>query len=61
MITLNDTQATQTITRVHMNTNIGRINFYTDTGNAFDAAERLKSQVERVTWVDKHHASVTIL
>lgn len=60
MQTLHDEQARAYTVRVHANTERGRVDFYTDTGNHLEACSRIKEQTG-ARWVDRHHAKVTIL
>lgn len=46
--------------RVHANTERGRVDFYTDTGNHLVACSRIQEQTG-ARWVDRHHSKVTIL
>lgn len=58
IINMQDAMAENTrIYFVHINTSKGRINFYTDTGNVFEASARLQKQDESIKWTDIHHAA----
>lgn len=58
MKTIYDANTESRPVMVHVNTSDGRINFYTDTGNKFEAVARLRKQEPSIKWADLHHAAV---
>lgn len=58
MRTLSDSNEKEFPLMLHVNTNVGRVNFHTNTGNKYEAVKRLKEQNADITSCDIHHATL---
>lgn len=59
-ITIIDNSKGENTVKVTINTNIGYVVFWTNTGSAFEARTRLKNQESRISWADVYHARVEV-
>lgn len=58
MKTLYDSSTNEFPYFLHVNTNVGRVNYHTNRGNKYEILARLNEQNAEITHCDVHHAKL---